>query len=54
MLAVRRKPRLPTRGFIWVPAKQRRQPSDGELDAAVIAAGCFVGMAILLVVCWIF
>jgi hypothetical protein len=49
-----RKARLPNRGFVWVPAHPKRKLENGELDAAIVLGGCLIGMAILLVICWMF
>ena len=46
--------KIQTPGFIWVPAEPPRKKLEGELDAALVLGGCLIGMAILLVICWVF
>jgi len=41
--------------FIWVPAERKRKPREIDLfEAGVILGGCLMGMAIMLLLAWIF
>jgi hypothetical protein len=41
--------------FIWVPAEPKRKPREIDLfESGVILAGCLMGMAIMVLLAWIF
>jgi len=49
----KRRASLPTPGYTWIPARGSAS-DDSALEAAIILSGCLLGMAVILVICWVF